>query len=503
MASKVLMEALSPTMEEGRLVEWKKNEGDPVRSATSSPRWRPTRPSWSSWRAPRACCSSSWCRRAAPWPWPSWSASWASRARTSAALAGRRPSAERAAAAAPRPRPRLRPLPPLPSGPRRRRLRPPPAVGRRPPRSRARSRRERGLDLGAIAGSGPEGRVVLPRSRRRQRLATAPAFAAAGGRLVRRRSPEPDPEDHRQAAGAVDRAGPHLLPHDRSGHGAGVGGARGAQQAGQLGDEGKVSFNDIIMKATAAALRRTPPATPGGRTTASATGTKCTSSMAVAVEDGLITPVIRARRPEVAPRDLRRGRGAGAAGRVSAGSSPRSTPAAPSSVSNLGMFDIDQFTAIINPPEAGILAVGSIVEQAVVNAGRRRAGAPAAPHHVLRPPGHRRRHRGRVPAHPQGHAREPAGHRLLAALAARPDTEGMSSWLHLTSSSSAADPPATSAPSAPPSSASAPPWSRRTSSAASASTSAASRPRPCCTAPPSINLITHRGEGPRHRGRRR
>jgi pyruvate dehydrogenase E2 component (dihydrolipoamide acetyltransferase) len=38
-------------------------------------------------------------------------------------------------------------------------------------------------------------------------------------------------------------------------------------------------------------------------------------------------------------------------------------------VSNLGMFDIDQFTAIINPPEAGILAVGSIVEQAVVKQG--------------------------------------------------------------------------------------------------------------------------------------
>jgi pyruvate dehydrogenase E2 component (dihydrolipoamide acetyltransferase) len=39
------------------------------------------------------------------------------------------------------------------------------------------------------------------------------------------------------------------------------------------------------------------------------------------------------------------------------------------SISNLGMFDIEHFTAIINPPEAGILAVGSVVEQAVVKAG--------------------------------------------------------------------------------------------------------------------------------------
>ncbi|HET9292788.1 MAG TPA: 2-oxo acid dehydrogenase subunit E2, partial [Gemmatimonadales bacterium] len=39
------------------------------------------------------------------------------------------------------------------------------------------------------------------------------------------------------------------------------------------------------------------------------------------------------------------------------------------SVSNLGMFDIDQFTAIINPPEAGILAVGSIAEKPVIRDG--------------------------------------------------------------------------------------------------------------------------------------
>jgi pyruvate dehydrogenase E2 component (dihydrolipoamide acetyltransferase) len=40
------------------------------------------------------------------------------------------------------------------------------------------------------------------------------------------------------------------------------------------------------------------------------------------------------------------------------------------SLSNLGMFDIDQFTAIINPPEAGILAVGSIAQQPVVHDGQ-------------------------------------------------------------------------------------------------------------------------------------
>ena len=87
--------------------------------------------------------------------------------------------------------------------------------------------------------------------------------------------------------------------------------------------------------------------------------------MAVAIEDGLITPVIRhadakslaqigAESRELAQRARTR--------RLK----PEEYTGSTFSVSNLGMFDIDQFTAVINPPEAGILAVGSIVEKPVV-----------------------------------------------------------------------------------------------------------------------------------------
>ena len=87
--------------------------------------------------------------------------------------------------------------------------------------------------------------------------------------------------------------------------------------------------------------------------------------MAVAVEDGLITPVIRdadrkslaqigAEARELAERARNR--------RLK----PEEYTGATFSVSNLGMLDIDQFTAVINPPEAGIVAVGSIVEKAVI-----------------------------------------------------------------------------------------------------------------------------------------
>jgi len=87
--------------------------------------------------------------------------------------------------------------------------------------------------------------------------------------------------------------------------------------------------------------------------------------MAVAVEDGLITPVIRnadlkslaeigREAKELAERARNR--------RLQ----PNEYTGATFSVSNLGMFDIDQFTAVINPPEAGIIAVGSIVQKPVV-----------------------------------------------------------------------------------------------------------------------------------------
>ena len=95
--------------------------------------------------------------------------------------------------------------------------------------------------------------------------------------------------------------------------------------------------------------------------------------MAVAIEDGLITPVIRD-----ADRKIARGRSpprrrTSPGARGSGSSSPRSTPAATFSVSNLGMFDIDEFTAVINPPEAGILAVGRIAQKPVVRGWRSRS----------------------------------------------------------------------------------------------------------------------------------
>ncbi|HXI21961.1 MAG TPA: dihydrolipoamide acetyltransferase family protein, partial [Gemmatimonadales bacterium] len=131
---------------------------------------------------------------------------------------------------------------------------------------------------------------------------------------------------------------------------------------------GKVSFNDIVLKATAMALRQHPACNAWWQEDSIRYWNEVHLSVAVAVEDGLITPVIR-------HADAKTLREIGAEVRDLASRArdrrlrPEEYTGGTFSVSNLGMFDIDQFTAVINPPEAGILAVGSVVTKPAVQDG--------------------------------------------------------------------------------------------------------------------------------------
>jgi pyruvate dehydrogenase E2 component (dihydrolipoamide acetyltransferase) len=131
------------------------------------------------------------------------------------------------------------------------------------------------------------------------------------------------------------------------------------EQMTEAGEQFKVSINDIILKAVATALTRHPECNAhwlGDRIREFA---RVHLGMAVATDDGLIVPVITDAHAK----------GLGQIGREARELAKKArerklTPAEYSgstfSVSNLGMFGIDQFTAIINPPEAAILAVGGI-----------------------------------------------------------------------------------------------------------------------------------------------
>ena len=133
----------------------------------------------------------------------------------------------------------------------------------------------------------------------------------------------------------------------------------------EAGNEFKVSFNDIILKAVATALARHPEVNAHWLGDRVRQFHRVHLGMAVAIEDGLITPVLfdadRKGLGELSQeaRDL-------AAKARARKLTPNEYTGSTFSVSNLGMFGIDQFTAIINPPESGIIAVGAVEEKPVV-----------------------------------------------------------------------------------------------------------------------------------------
>ena len=131
----------------------------------------------------------------------------------------------------------------------------------------------------------------------------------------------------------------------------------------------KISLNDLIIRATAAALKRHPACNAHWLGDSIRRFNRVHIGVAVAVEDGLITPIIR-------DADLKGVAQIGAEVRELAGRArekrlqPDEYTGATFSISNLGMFGVHEFTAVINPPEAGILAVGGVEEVPVAEAGQ-------------------------------------------------------------------------------------------------------------------------------------
>jgi pyruvate dehydrogenase E2 component (dihydrolipoamide acetyltransferase) len=142
-------------------------------------------------------------------------------------------------------------------------------------------------------------------------------------------------------------------------------GQRGREDAGK---DTKVSFNDIIIKAVAMALRLHPACNAWWQDDHIRYWNEIHVSMAVAVEEGLITPVIRHADQKILREIAAESHDLAARARERR-LKPEEYTGGTFSVSNLGMLDIEEFTAVINPPEAGIVAVGRIVEKPVAHDG--------------------------------------------------------------------------------------------------------------------------------------
>jgi pyruvate dehydrogenase E2 component (dihydrolipoamide acetyltransferase) len=375
MATKVVMEALSPTMEEGRLVEWKKNEGDTVAIGDVLAEVETDKAVMEL----VARASGVLLKHVIPVDTTAPVASvvaWIGAAGESipgvaggTPAVGAQPAAPSEPAAATVP-PAAAPSPapaPTPASGAQQAASIQPASARDPgARVKAsplakRVAADRGLDLASIAGSGPEGRVVIRDldgavAAPPTRGGVATAFytdvpltqmrKAIAKRLVQ--SIGPIPTFYLTAEVDMERA------HEM----------REALLAADP-KNGKFSFNDLIIRATAAALRQHPWVNAWWSDDHIRQWHDVHIGVAVAVEDGLITPIVR-------NADQKTLREIGGEVREMAGRAREKRlkleeyTGATFSISNLGMFGIDEFTAVINPPEAAILAVGRLEQKPAV-----------------------------------------------------------------------------------------------------------------------------------------
>jgi pyruvate dehydrogenase E2 component (dihydrolipoamide acetyltransferase) len=261
---------------------------------------------------------------------------------------------------------------------------------------------ERGLTLRGVKGSGPNGRIIardlegLTAAPAPAPAAAAPAATAAPATPAALVAPEVRPLSMMRKAIArrlteskqnvphfylqidVDADPIHALREQIN-----ADLAAGAEDGKAL----KVSFNDLIVKASAIALRRVPECNAQFTPDAILVHRRVDISVAVAVAEGLVTPVVRdadtksviAIAHEVKELAARAKTKKLRLDEMSNGTF---------SISNLGMYGIDSFAAVINPPEGAILAVGQVRREPVVKgetvvAGRRLALTLSCDHRVV------------------------------------------------------------------------------------------------------------------------
>jgi pyruvate dehydrogenase E2 component (dihydrolipoamide acetyltransferase) len=233
---------------------------------------------------------------------------------------------------------------------------------------------EQGVDLATVTGSGPDGAIIAA-----DVMAAAQAKPATAPAVV-----EPTPISQSpnlqspisQSTEAIPMSRPWRImaqrlqqswttvPHfylERDVNASALGQWRKALQARS---SAKITYSDLMVKTVAAALRKHPRLNASWQNEQIIGNAEINVGLAVAVEDGLLVPVVhnadRLGLAEIAARriDL-----------VEKAQSGKLPPAdltnGTFTISNLGMFGVERFNAIVNPPQAAILAVGAIVDRVV------------------------------------------------------------------------------------------------------------------------------------------
>ncbi len=383
MATNILMPALSPTMTEGTLARWLKKEGEVVKAGDVIAEIETDKATMEVEAVDEGVLGkilvpdgSEDVKVNAPIA--------VLVAEGESVPAGPAPPAEKAAAAAPAPSP----APP----PAATAAAPAQANGHAPAGERLfisplarRMARQAGLDPATLVGSGPSGRIVKAdiEAALRQAPPAAPQAAAPA-------TPPPAP---------APRAGAITAPHDLVPHSSmrkviarrlveakqqiphfyitldvaldallDLRAALNAKSAKEGPGAFKLSVNDLLIKAAAIALRRVPKVNASFTEDGIAFYRDVDISVAVAIPDGLITPIIRHADEKglaAISNEMKTLAARARAGKLK----PEEFQGGGFSISNLGMYGVREFAAIINPPQSAILAIGAGEKRPVVKAG--------------------------------------------------------------------------------------------------------------------------------------
>jgi pyruvate dehydrogenase E2 component (dihydrolipoamide acetyltransferase) len=252
--------------------------------------------------------------------------------------------------------------------------------------------REANIDLASVSGTGPHGRIVKADVETAGRLP-----AAAAGAPAARPSPPPAAMSDQQVLKLYEPGSYEVIPHDQIRKiiarrlveakltiphfyltvdveidallalRAEINAAAPRDAKGNAA--WRVSVNDLIIKALAAALIRVPEANVTWTETGMLRHKNVDVGVAVAIPGGLITPVVRKadeKRISVISAEMKDYAARAKARKLA----PEEYQGGSTAVSNLGMFGVKDFAAIINPPHATILAVGAGIETPVVRDGK-------------------------------------------------------------------------------------------------------------------------------------
>jgi len=410
MPTPILMPALSPTMTEGKLAKWLKNEGETVKAGDVVAEIETDKATMeveavdegklgkilvpagtdnvaintpialilNEGEDASALANAAAAKPAAPAAKPT-----APEAKPAAKADA--PAAPSAAQPAPAAAP-AQPLAPPPQAPR-------PAAERKADGERIfasplarRLAAEAGIDLKSVAGSGPNGRIVkadIESAKAAPRAAAPAAKAPAAGVPLQAPAPTPagvtpiPPGDYTELALSTMRKviakrlqeSKQTIPHFYLTVDCEIDGLLALrQQLNAKSDSYKLSVNDFVIKACGMALAKVPRANALWGGDRIYLNNSCDVSVAVALDDGLITPVIRAADGKglaVISNEMKELAARARKGKLM----PEEYQGGAFSLSNLGMFGIKDFAAVINPPQGAILAVGMGEQRPVVKNG--------------------------------------------------------------------------------------------------------------------------------------